>query len=350
MTRIPYPMIALILALPAESAAQPQPSTTRDPEAAEVLYQRARTAIEKNDFKTACPLFAESQRLDPGVGTLLNLANCEEKLGRLATALAHYREAQGSLKGDSRLAFATSKVTSLGERVPKLTLQLREAPPAGLTVLRDSVSLSSASLGIPLPVDPGAHLIVVKATGHDDKAYNIVLAEKDKRDLVLELGPLSATQSPAVVVPASAEGPPPAPAGSPGKTADANDSPPGGATIPAAPASDTTRLGFMIGFGAGAVLGVGTGITSALMASSDERTFKDGCRSSDICSDEAKSAKSRGQALNIVTPIAFGVGAVSAGLFLYFAIKGPATKKTAGLWVTPSLDGVSRGMVLSGRF
>jgi hypothetical protein len=50
----------------------------RDPAAAEVLFRRGREAMEAKRYADALPSFAESQRLDPGAGTLMNLATCEE--------------------------------------------------------------------------------------------------------------------------------------------------------------------------------------------------------------------------------------------------------------------------------
>ena len=64
----------------------PAMADTRDPAAAEALFEAGRQAATRGDWTTACPKFAESQRLDPAPGTLLNLADCEEHLGHLASA------------------------------------------------------------------------------------------------------------------------------------------------------------------------------------------------------------------------------------------------------------------------
>lgn len=63
----------------------------------------ARGLVQKGDWAAACPKFEESERLDPGIGTLYHLADCYEHVGRLATAWGLFDAAQippvvGSMK------------------------------------------------------------------------------------------------------------------------------------------------------------------------------------------------------------------------------------------------------------
>jgi TolA-binding protein len=71
----------------------------RDPATAEVLFRTGRLHSLAGEYAAVCPLFAESLRLDPAPGTLLNLADCEEHIGRTATAWAHFRELSRELPG-----------------------------------------------------------------------------------------------------------------------------------------------------------------------------------------------------------------------------------------------------------
>src|SRR5512145_2755140 len=50
------------------------------------LFDEARALVAAGKVADACPKFEESQRLDPGPGTLFNLADCYERSGRTATA------------------------------------------------------------------------------------------------------------------------------------------------------------------------------------------------------------------------------------------------------------------------
>src|SRR5579864_3684505 len=98
------------VALP-RAAYAPDPA---DEKAADALFQSARAAMDRGDLATACDRFAQSQRLDPAPGTLLNLGECEARAGKLARALAHYRDGRAGLaQSDFRLAFADKRIAEL---------------------------------------------------------------------------------------------------------------------------------------------------------------------------------------------------------------------------------------------
>ena len=59
---------------------------------AQVLFDQARALTASGKYAEACLKFAESQRLDPGIGTEFNLAECEQHVGKTASAWAHYLE------------------------------------------------------------------------------------------------------------------------------------------------------------------------------------------------------------------------------------------------------------------
>jgi hypothetical protein len=50
--------------------------SNRNPAAAQALYDEARRLSQGGNYADACPKFKESYQLDPGGGTLLNLADC----------------------------------------------------------------------------------------------------------------------------------------------------------------------------------------------------------------------------------------------------------------------------------
>src|SRR5258706_88865 len=68
-------------------------ATSAEKTAAETLFGEGKRLMDEGKFSDACPKFADSQKLDPGVGTLLNLARCYQKNGQAATAWSTYKEA-----------------------------------------------------------------------------------------------------------------------------------------------------------------------------------------------------------------------------------------------------------------
>jgi hypothetical protein len=51
-----------------------------------VLFRQGRDLLAAGKVAEACSAFEESQKLEPAVTTLFNLAGCREKLGQFATA------------------------------------------------------------------------------------------------------------------------------------------------------------------------------------------------------------------------------------------------------------------------
>jgi hypothetical protein len=136
---------------------------------AQALFDRARELMNAGDLAQACALFAESQRLDPGGGTLLNLAVCHEKQGRLATAWSEYHDAESAAVRDDRKdrqAFAAQRIAEVEGRLPHVVVILPPDVPSGIIVKLDGAALSKFAIGAPLPVDPGPHDVIATAPGY----------------------------------------------------------------------------------------------------------------------------------------------------------------------------------------
>src|SRR3954470_7719713 len=69
--------------------AQPSPDARA---AAAALFEDGRRLMGENKYAEACPKLEESQRVDPGMGTLYNLSVCFEAIGRTASAWVGFRE------------------------------------------------------------------------------------------------------------------------------------------------------------------------------------------------------------------------------------------------------------------
>ncbi|MFO0679453.1 MAG: hypothetical protein U0169_23200 [Polyangiaceae bacterium] len=128
---------------------------------AQSLFDEGRALMDSGDVARACPKLEESQRLDPGGGTLLNLAVCHEKAGRLATAWLEYAEALSLAKRDrrdDRIPFAEERVRELRARVPRIVVTFR-SPASDHVVKVDGAPVPDAALEGGVPVDPGSHRV-----------------------------------------------------------------------------------------------------------------------------------------------------------------------------------------------
>jgi hypothetical protein len=160
---------------------------------AEGLYRQARDLMAAGNYGEACPKFAESQRLDPATGTLLNLAACHEKQGKLATAWIEYSDALFAARRDGRedrVDFARQRADELEPKLSRLTLLLDAgADHAGLEIELDGAALGRAVVGAPMPIDPGQHTLRASAPGKKPWQQIIEIAPlADKK--VLNIPPL----------------------------------------------------------------------------------------------------------------------------------------------------------------
>ena len=321
------------LALLLSSTALPALAQPRDPAGAEVLYRAGRDAARKGDWATACPKLAESHRLDPAPGTLLNLADCEEHRGQLAQAWQHYIQVQGMMpKGDARQAFAKQRADAVDKRVPRLIVRLADGAPPGTRVTRDDTELGVPSLGVALPVDPGEHIVVAHADGRMDGRAQITLAEGDAREVTVAIGPITtAATSPAAATPAAY--PTPAAQTTPSTT-----------YAPLVVPEKRPVYGYAF-LGAGAV-GLGIGAVTGALALSRAGTVKDACGTNyTTCTDASLDAAKDGKLFTTVSTVAFIAGAAFAGVGLYFLLTpASSTASKAALTVAPN------GAALSGSF
>jgi hypothetical protein len=167
------------------------PARAADAVLAETLFREGRAAMDANDLPTACAKFEQSYRLDPAPGTLLNLGECEERRGRLATAWERFTRMYDTLApNDDRRALARSRADAVASRLPRVKVTLTKETPADARVLRDGAPLDSAAIGTLVPIDPGTHVLVVHVDGRRDEKLEMKMAEGERREVSLHAGPL----------------------------------------------------------------------------------------------------------------------------------------------------------------
>jgi hypothetical protein len=162
--RIRHPLIVLALAASSAWAAS---ARAQGATAAEALFQDGQRLLKSGDVHGACLKFQESQRADPGIGTLINLATCHEQEGKTATAWSEFTDAasQAQRAGQSdREQFARGKASALERSLHKLVLEVL-TPTPGMVIRLDGEPFGQGLLGTALPLDPGEHTLQVTAPG-----------------------------------------------------------------------------------------------------------------------------------------------------------------------------------------
>jgi hypothetical protein len=307
-------LLSSILALAAPAWAQPREaaSQARDPATADALFRQGRASMEAKNYVDACQKFAESQKLDPAAGTAMNLATCEERLGKLASAWQHWKEAIDALPPkDDRIPFARSRVEELEKRLPRLQITLASGGDKGAKVFRDEIELGPGGQGVPLPVDPGPHTVTVRMPGHFPKSVTVSLAVGEQSQIDVHPGAVDPSAA------AAAVGPP--------------------------PSSGTRTLGWVIG-GIG-VAGVGTAIASGLLLVNTKKTVDSHCQADKVCDQQGLDAAESGKKWIVVNTAGWIVGGLGLGLGAYFVLSSPKSSTSTALTTRLGPDGASLSYV-----
>jgi len=287
-----------------------------DKAAAEALFSEGRRLMEAGRFSDACPKFESSQRLDPGVGTMLNLAECYERTGRTASAWAEFREVISAARAaDSadREALARQKASALEGKLSRLTITLSPEASAtnGIEVRRDGNVVDSAELGSAIPVDPGKHVIEATAPGKA-KWFTSLELPSDGSQSTLTIPPLeAATES--VRQPVT----------------DPNSTPP--EPTKANSGSGQKIAAYVVG-GVG-IVGLGLGAVFGLQAMSKHDEAKKACSDYPNCqgntrAEDANSSAKSAATLSTVAFIVGGVG-VAAGITLLLTAGPSSSEKSS---------------------
>jgi len=294
--RVKIAWVALCACSVLSSGRAARAQESRDPAAAEELFRQGRAAAEKRDYLTACAKFRESNRLDAALGTLFNIADCEEKIGRFATSWTSFREvAQRLPADDERRGIALQRAQALEPRVPRLLVHLAPAARSDIEVRRDGVVLGSASLDTWLPVDPGEHVVVVTAPGTDAASFVARIGEGERSQLDVRVGPPSAEPKP------------------------------GEGSVPRREGANHTAAYLVGGLG---VAGLVTGIVAGVLVLDRKSTVDKNC-ADHLCNQAGYDAAQSGKTLGVVTTVGLVTGAVGLGGATYLFLSAPsATEKS----------------------
>jgi tetratricopeptide (TPR) repeat protein len=164
-----FARVALVAVLAHAGIASAQaPAQTAEQKQADDAFKQGRELVKSGNYIDACEQFQKSQALDPALGTLFNIAQCSEKIGKLATAAAAYRELVAKDQNPERKETATKALAALGPRIPKIVAKV-DKPPPGITISLDSKAGSQPiEPNKPVDADFGEYTLVARAKGYTE--------------------------------------------------------------------------------------------------------------------------------------------------------------------------------------
>jgi hypothetical protein len=289
------------------TSANAQQLSTADQLAAEGLFQEAKALVSVGKMAEACPKFAESQRLDPQLGTLLYLATCHSQQGKTATAWAEYLDAvdQANRAHDTaREKIARERADKLYPQVPRVTLDIDQTN-SQVEIAIDGQA-SRVGAGVPIPLDPGKHTIAVSAQGRKSWSQSIDVAAASQQTIkvpALELVPVIATPEPPKDKPQS---------------------------VPESPPPQKSSTLKWVGWGAVGVgvVALGVGTVFGIKSLSDKGKSDDQCNPQG-CSQSGLDSYSDARNAAHVADVALIVGVVAVGAGVVILLTQPSAPTTA---------------------
>lgn len=170
------------------------------------LFFEGKKLLDDGRPTEACPKLAQSDALDPEVGTKMNLARCYEAEGRTTSAYMTWRLAAAAAskravvepteedrkKQSMREAYATSRVAALGPRLLHVAFRVSEPVDAGTDVRLDGEPLTRDRWDAAVSVDPGMHQVVVAAPTKKAWSRAFEVAEENGPLVIIVVPPLAA--------------------------------------------------------------------------------------------------------------------------------------------------------------
>lgn len=328
---------ALVASIVAPSVARADPASD-----AKDLFAQGRDLRARGDCANAVGLFRKASELYPaGLGSLRNLAECEEQLGHFASARRSWLDLKRALvtederKYDGWSQDADQAAARLAPKIARLTVDVNVVGPDGaaadphaVDVTLDGEPLALTLLGTPLERDPGRH--VVRAAGAR-------VSEPQQKVLDLAAGDTARVALRVIVAPAKTDPDDVVPAVSPAQPAPAAAPP----HDDAAESARTTRrtIGWVTAGVGGALL---VGAAASLVVRQNALSQVQGsCPGYQNCPTSLGSAESQGQTASVLFDVLGPVGLVAAGVGLTLIFTTRPASPSAGLVVTPGLGGAS---------
>jgi hypothetical protein len=153
-------------------------------------FQRAIELEQAGNYTTALETFRDVGQVRMTPQVRFHIATCEEKLGRLVTALGGYQLAfaDADTVGDDFKAEVDRAVTRLQASIPKLVIN-RGTGAEAAEIQLDGEALGASSVGVPVPLDPGPHAVTAKAPDSLPFSQTVTIAENEQKSVEVVLTP-----------------------------------------------------------------------------------------------------------------------------------------------------------------
>jgi hypothetical protein len=320
--------LACLLVVGGVSGAHAQKPAGGDLATAEALFVDGKALSADAHFAEACARFEASMTLFkasrtdvPRVGVQLNLADCYETIGKTASAWVAFGEAAALARrvGDDRENLALQRQGALVPRLTRLRITIASPAIAGLAITRDGMSVEPSAFGVAVPVDPGAHTVMVEAPERIPWSSEVITSGEGETTTIAIPELQRIPESP------SAASRPTAGAG--------RRRPPRAFWI-------TTGAG-IAGIGAGAVLG--------LAARSLWQQARADCDAHNVCTDAAYALVERSRRDGNLSTIAFAAGGAALVTSIVLYLRSPRDRGRA-VHVAPQIAPRAAGVAFVGAF
>ena len=296
---------AALCALPVSAWAE-----TAEEVRADALFREGVVKFDAGQIRLACAAFTESLRLDPKLGTLLNLALCHERDGKPATAWLEYNHAAAWATQNGqrdRREFANQRAINLEAQLSRVLLKL---PPARelSSVEIDGEPLPEPRWFLPMFLDPGEHSVSVSAPGKYRQTLKVIVPRQPSMQII-PVPPLQDVKD---------------------KTSPQS----GPASLPElAPKENKTPLLFWIAWGVG-LAGVAVGSVFGVLTLMKRDDIGDHC-AGNRCDATGAQLRDDAQKLALVSTVGFGVGALGLATAVVILVASPKTDSHARAFLAP---------------
>jgi hypothetical protein len=327
--------LGLSLAAPSAGQAQKPQPTAQAKTTARGLLDRGREQFAAKDFEGALKSFKAAHEIMGVPTTGIELARTQLELGQLVEAqetaldVIRFGNAAGNPVYERSQAEAQKIEESLGKRIPSLVINVSgPLSTDDIQVTLDGSAIPSATLSLPLKVNPGKHLVDASAKGFERQSRKAEAAEGETKYIQILLSPAAGAQRPA------------------GKEVDEAEA----VTLDDRLAATPRWTWFVGGMG---VLAAGASIGFASDFSIAQQTVARDCPNNDCTKSgysdeqatELQARWNRSLTLSVVLGVA-GAACIGAAIYGFASAKPKPTEVTLVPWFEKN----GSGLVMTGRF